>query len=48
MLYFYQERRGVSMLEKVREVLEWFEKHERLVTAIINFITALLLLFKAS
>lgn len=36
------------MLKKVREVLKWFAKHERLVTAIINLITALLLLYKAS
>ena len=35
------------MLEKVREALKWFEKHESLVTALINFITALLLLYKA-
>lgn len=36
------------MSEKLRKLVEWFEKHESLVTAIINFITALLLLYKAS
>lgn len=36
------------MLERFQKVLEWFEKHESLVTAIINLITALLLLYKAS
>lgn len=40
------------MLKKVAKAigrsLEWLEKHERLVTAIINLITALLLLYKAS
>lgn len=35
------------MLSKLRKILEWFEKHESLITAIINFLTALILLYKA-
>lgn len=34
--------------KKLGKVLAWLEKHERLVTAIINLITALILLYKAS
>ena len=35
------------MLEKIRKVLEWFEKYESLITALINLATALILLGKA-
>jgi len=41
------ERGGSRMLEKIRKVLEWFEKHESLITALINLATALILLGKA-
>lgn len=36
------------MLGRIRKVLNWFERHESLITAIINFLTALLLLYKAA
>ena len=35
------------MIEKIKKVLETFEEHEGLITAIINFVTALILLLKA-
>lgn len=35
------------MLSKIRQILKWFEKHESLITAILNFLTALILLYKA-
>lgn len=35
-------------MQGVAKVLEWFEKHEPLVTAIINLATALILLYKAA
>ena len=35
------------MLIKLRQILNWFENHESLITAILNFLTALILLYKA-
>ena len=35
------------MLRKIRKVLEFVERHESLITATINFATALVLLYKA-
>ena len=32
----------------MRELIKWFEEHERLATAIINLTTALILLYKAA
>lgn len=48
MLYLTSRKEEKDMLEKIKKLLKLLEKHESLVTALINFITALILLYKAA